>query len=1024
MRKGSILSRALVLVSLIGVLLTPAAQMPVSAQTCDFQATVLADNPIAYWRFGETSGTTAVNLGAIGSAVDGTYEGGVTLGAGGLVTGDTNTAASFDGSSDYVSIPNNEAINTGGNYTARTVELWFRAADLNGTQMLYEEGGNLNGLNIFLDGDQLTVGGFVDTTGNWVATTVLVNTGYHVVLVFDGEAGTITGYLNGTSFGSTAASFDAIPYHDGLIGIGAVDWETLYPSGENDDTGQSDFFDGVIDEVALYNRVLSTTRIERHALGCSATGCDYQANVSADGPAAYWRLGETSGTIAFNVSSVGAPLDADYLNGFTLQALGLVTGDPDLATSFNGTTGVVDIPDHDTINTAGPYPARTVELWFSAGDLVDRQILYEEGGESNGLNIYLDGDELYVGVWATDATTGLEAVWVPPATVATNTTYHVAVVYDGSIPSVTGYLNGTSFGSESTTFTAIPTHASLAGIASINDNTLYPDGPVYDYFGDQFNGIVDEVAVFNTALGPERISAHAMGCGTPTCNLLTLGATGQGSTPVASPTASAGCPAGEYIAGQLVTLSGAVADSGWRIDSWYGTSNNASRADTNTLTMPGTTHSAGVNYVELVCYPLTLSYTGQGTTPVASPANTTGCPAGQYAEGEPITLSGAVPATGWQIGSWSGTSSDTSTADTNALVMPDGAHAASVNYVQTCYTLTVGRNGEGTVPTASPTNSTTCPAGQYVYGQSIALSGATPALGWRIYSWYGTTNDGSIASSNTVSMPASDHTAGVNYVGTTCYPLTLGHTGQGSDPVATPANSAGCSAGEYVAGQAIALNGATPATGWQVGSWYGTNNNGSTATANTVTMPAGAHAAGVNYVGATCYALTLGHTGQGSDPVATPTNSPGCNPGQYVAGAAIALNGVTPAAGYQIGSWYGTINNSTTANANTVSMPASAHSAGVNYVPSAGLYTLTVNVTGQGSVTLDPPGGSYGQDATVALAPTAAPGWHFKRWTGADAGDLINNGDGTWTIIMDSNKAVTAEFVYRIWLPVITNDYP
>jgi hypothetical protein len=1014
--RRTIVVRALVLVSLIGIVLVPSAEMPVSAQTCDYQVSVLADNPIAYWRLGETSGTTAGNIGTLGSAVDGTYEGGVTLGAGGLVTGDTNPAASFDGSSDYVAIPSHDDINLGEDYTARTVELWFSAADLDGTQVLYEEGGNLNGFNIFLDGDQLTVGGWVDSAGNWVATTVTAGTGYHVVLVFDGEAATMTGYLNGASFGSTAASFDAMPYHDGLIGIGAVDWETRYPGGSNDDLDQSDFFDGVIDEVVLYNRVLSPARIQRHALGCSATGCDYQANVSADGPTAYWRLGEESGTIAFNVSSIGAPLDADYLNGFTLMAGGLVPGDPDLAASFDGTSGVVDIPDHEALNTGGPYPARTVELWFSAADLVDRQILYEEGGESNGLNIYLDGDELYAGVWATDATTGLEAVWVTPATVAANTTYHVAVVYDGSVPSVTGYLNGTSFGSAATTFTAIPYHASLAGIASINDNTLYPDGAVYDFFGDQFAGIIDEVAVFNTALSAERIAAHALGCGTPTCNALTLGYTGEGTTPASSPAASAGCSAGEYIAGQLVTLSGAVADSGWRIGSWYGTSNDASRADTNTLTMPATTHSAGVNYVELVCYPLTLNYTGQGTAPVASPANTTGCPAGEYAEGESITLSGAVPATGWEIGSWSGTSNDASTANTNTLTMPAAARVASVNYIQSCYTLTVGRTGEGVVPTAS--DSTVCPAGQYVFGESITLSGAAPDPGWRIYSWYGTTDDGSIATSNTVSMPASDHTAGVNYVGTVCYPLTLGHTGQGSDPVATPTNSAGCDAGQYVAGAAIALNGASPAAGWQIGSWYGTNNNSSTASANTVTMPAGAHTAGVNYVGAACYALTLGHTGQGSDPVATPAYSPGCNPGQYVAGAAIALNGVTPAAGYQIGSWYGTINNSSTANANTVSMPASAHSAGVNYVPSAGQYTLTVNVTGQGSVTLDPPGGIYALDTVVELTPTPDAGLSFGGWSGANAGELVDNHDGTWSIIMNSNKAVTAEFVYRIWLPL------
>ncbi|KPL18749.1 MAG: hypothetical protein AMJ93_13525, partial [Anaerolineae bacterium SM23_84] len=81
----------------------------------------------------------------------------------------------------------------------------------------------------------------------------------------------------------------------------------------------------------------------------------------------------------------------------------------------------------------------------------------------------------------------------------------------------------------------------------------------------------------------------------------------------------------------------------------------------------------------------------------------------------------------------------------------------------------------------------------------------------------------------------------------TCYALTLGHTGQGSDPLATPANSTGCAAGEYVSGEEIQLSGAVPDAGWHIDSWTGTDNDSSTADSNTVTMPASAHAAAVNY---------------------------------------------------------------------------------------------------------------------------------------------------------------------------------
>jgi hypothetical protein len=81
----------------------------------------------------------------------------------------------------------------------------------------------------------------------------------------------------------------------------------------------------------------------------------------------------------------------------------------------------------------------------------------------------------------------------------------------------------------------------------------------------------------------------------------------------------------------------------------------------------------------------------------------------------------------------------------------------------------------------------------------------------------------------------------------TCYALTLSHTGNGSDPVASPANSTGCSAGTYVAGESISLSGAVPASGWQISGWSGTDNNASTESTNTVTMPASAHTASVIY---------------------------------------------------------------------------------------------------------------------------------------------------------------------------------
>lgn len=80
----------------------------------------------------------------------------------------------------------------------------------------------------------------------------------------------------------------------------------------------------------------------------------------------------------------------------------------------------------------------------------------------------------------------------------------------------------------------------------------------------------------------------------------------------------------------------------------------------------------------------------------------------------------------------------------------------------------------------------------------------------------------------------------------TCYPLNKAVTGSGAAPIASPANSAGCAAGSYLAGENIQVT-ANPATGWRVSSWNGTTNDASTSWTNYVHMPAGNHTVIVNY---------------------------------------------------------------------------------------------------------------------------------------------------------------------------------
>ena len=241
-----------------------------------------------------------------------------------------------------------------------------------------------------------------------------------------------------------------------------------------------------------------------------------------------------------------------------------------------------------------------------------------------------------------------------------------------------------------------------------------------------------------------------------------------------------------------------------------------------------------------------------------------------------------------------------------------------------CYTLTLSIIGDGSALTATPQKSDGCTAGKYVAGEKITLT-AEPAAGWSIGGWTGTDDDSIKDKTNKVTMPASNHSASVTYLAPTCYSLTLSHTGNGSDPAPSINNSPGCSPGSYIEGEIITLS-AAPATGWAVVNWTNTDNDSSTAEANTVTIPANNYAASVNYE-AICYTLTLSFTGTGSAPTASPSQSATCTTG-FVVGEMITLTAY-PDSGSVVTGWTGTDDPTS----NTLTMPASNHEVIVHYSP-------------------------------------------------------------------------------------------
>ncbi|MBK8433729.1 MAG: LamG domain-containing protein [Chloroflexi bacterium] len=261
---------------------------------------------------------------------------------------------------------------------------------------------------------------------------------------------------------------------------------------------------------------------------CTNSG-DYPTGILADSPIVYYRMGD-AGNPAVNSGSLGAAVNGTYTNA-TFGATSLVANDANTAVNFNGTNSLVAIPDNASINTGGPYQNRTIEFIFGAGDTVGRQLLWEEGGFTRGLNIYLQDTTLYLGGWnVNNDDAGASSPWGPSfitTTISANTVYHVALVMQGSAAgftgTLTGYVNGVQIG-QATGIGRLFAHTDDTGIARTSGGTRYHNSAANDTTANFFNGRIDEFAMYNAALTSGQINAHITDCFGP----LAVSLSGQG----------------------------------------------------------------------------------------------------------------------------------------------------------------------------------------------------------------------------------------------------------------------------------------------------------------------------------------------------------------------------------------------------------------------------------------------------------------------------------------------------------------
>lgn len=288
-----------------------------SAQAALYNGTVLTDAPLTYHRFEEGAGTTATSQGSLG--ISGSY---VNVGlAQNSATAGLGKAGQFAGNA-AVRVTDNTSFDVGSG--AFSVELWFNTNTTNrGDLFTYKGGGGDYGIHSASQGGN-TVSAFFNGFPS-AASPAPANTWHHLVNTRAAD-GTFKVYVDGvlTTTGSNNNTWNIA--NDILIGA----------NHSGDPANLAIQFNGLIDEVAIYNKELSAARVSAHyAAAFTATAApvsivvpngDFESPNLANGPGTAGELFTTeviTGWTTFGPSNQGVqdPSPSRYVQNVTTGAI-------------------------------------------------------------------------------------------------------------------------------------------------------------------------------------------------------------------------------------------------------------------------------------------------------------------------------------------------------------------------------------------------------------------------------------------------------------------------------------------------------------------------------------------------------------------------------------------------------------------------------------------------------------------------------------------------------------------------------
>jgi len=364
----------------------------------------LASGPTAYWRLDENSGTSAQDASANGYSS--------TLNNGPLWRpGKFGSGLKFDGSDDYIASSSSAVLDTSSPFT---VSLWlYPYSDGEGGFGAFF--GKSSNFTIYQStSDRIEVcaeGGSCASTTAYSSNNALTNNRWTYVTVTHDGSGTYNFYANGLGVnGADTTGPDTNSSQPIILG--------------GSSTSSSFNYDGLIDDVKIYNYVRTTKQITEdmnggHPVGGSPIGSQIS----------YWRLDENQGSSVNDDISTFQNIGT-FFGGAAWTRSGKFSSAIDLESSTNS---YVSFADSESLSPTGSL---TLSAWINPESNTAATIYpIAAKGEDFALVQYGSEIRMYVGSMSNYATT-------TGANISTGTWYHILGSYDATAQTVTIYVNG------------------------------------------------------------------------------------------------------------------------------------------------------------------------------------------------------------------------------------------------------------------------------------------------------------------------------------------------------------------------------------------------------------------------------------------------------------------------------------------------------------------------------------------------------------------------------------------------------